>query len=141
MTLIADSDVDDPVIRALQEVRYDIKRLRDIGAPVRPDRAVMDAVLNVGNVFVTKDAGIPSQAYYYQFAQNGLTVVLLRWKCPAPRCWQEMVETILMDGKNWEETALRAPHVISVSHRKSRARPWTTIGAEIVWHTLAKGGL
>lgn len=138
MTLIADSDVDDPIIRALQEVRYDIRRLSEISAPARPDKAVMEAVLKVGKVLVTKDIGLAPQAY--QYAQMGLTVVQPRWKNHPPECWQQMVEIILRDGKQWEEIAGRQPSVISVTYRRgSRARSWGEVPPRIMGALGADG--
>ncbi len=73
---------------------------------------------------MTLDAGIPSQAYLERFADNGLTVVLLRWKKSGSKDWQEMLETILKDGKKWEEIAEKDPSVISVSYGRMRVRSW-----------------
>lgn len=62
MTLVADADVPDPVLSALQAVRYDIVRHDELGIPVRPDEELMAGLLAVGRVLVTRDVGIPSQA-------------------------------------------------------------------------------
>ena len=43
--LVADADVPGPVIAALKILRYPIATHVDIGAPVRPDTALMDSVL------------------------------------------------------------------------------------------------
>ena len=80
--LIADADVPGPVIAALKTLKYPIATYQDIGAPVRPDTALIEHMLRHGHgrVLVPHDRGIPAQAYIDQFHQRGLTVVLLRWK-------------------------------------------------------------
>ena len=125
--LVADADVPGPVIRALQALKYPIKTYHEIGAPVRPDSALMNHVLCYSRVLVTGDAGIPSQAYAGQFAAKGLTVVLLRWKTATPLDFQEMAMRILRDGASWEEIASHTPSIISANKRSSRARPWTDL--------------
>ncbi len=80
MTLVADGDVQDQIVQALQAVKYDIVTYDQLGLPIRPDKLLMERILSLGGVLVTRDTGIPSQAYLYQFAQYGLTVVVLRWK-------------------------------------------------------------
>lgn len=138
MTLIADANVPDPVIQALLAVKFDVKRIKDI-AKTRPDRAVMQACLDVQGVLVTLDQGIPSQAYLYEFAKNGLTVVLMRWKKSTHRDWQEMVEVTLKDARKWEEAASKEPVIISVSYKRgSRIRPWSTIPELIVKQALSE---
>jgi hypothetical protein len=122
--LVADADVPGPVIAALKILRYPIATHVDIGAPVRPDTALMDSVLAHSHVLVTRDAGIPSQAYVAQYPRRGLTVVLLRWKTATFKDFQEMAEMILRDGTRWEEIASHTPSVISVNKRGSRHRAW-----------------
>ena len=131
MTLVADADVPDPIIRALQELRYDIVRAGDLGLANRPDRDLMAAILQTGGVLLTLDKGIPSQAYLYEYAHHGLTVVVLRWKTQFPRDWQEMAYAILRDGHKWLQMAAEAPSIISVSRSGSRVRPWSSIPPSI----------
>jgi hypothetical protein len=50
VTLVADADVPDPVIRSLQAVRYDIIRYTDLGLPSTPDTALMEALLERGGI-------------------------------------------------------------------------------------------
>ncbi len=127
MTFIADDNVPDPVIQALLAVKFDIKRIKDIVA-TKPDYSVMQSCLEENGILVTFDLGIPSQAYYYEFAKNGLTVVLLRWKRSTYRDWQEMVEIILRDAHIWKEAASKESSIISVSYKRgSRVRFWSTI--------------
>ena len=128
--LVADADVPYPVIRALKILRYPIVTYDEIGAPVRPDTALMDYVLNhvqESPILVTKDTGIPSQAYVGQYAQAGLTVVLLRWKTSTYPDFQKMAELILRDGEKWIELASHTPSVISVSRHGSRPRAWSQV--------------
>ena len=131
MTLVADADVPDPVIRSLQAVRYDIIRYTELGLPSTPDRALMAALLQSGGILLTRDTGIPSQAYLYEYGIHGLTVVLLRWKQQRARDWQEMVEAILRYGESWEALAEEEPCIISVSRGRSRPRPWRTLPPEV----------
>ena len=130
MTLVADADIPEPVIRSLQILKYDIVRYSEIGLPSRPDRALMEALLQSGGILLTRDTGIPSQAYLHQYGIHGLTVVLLRWKQQRARDWQEMVEAILRYGESWERTARETPSLISVSRSGSRARPWHALPPE-----------
>jgi hypothetical protein len=130
VTLVADADVPIPVIQALKAVRYNIIRYSEIGLPT-PDRALMEALLNVGGILVTRDTGIPSQAYLYEYGLHGLTVVVLRWKQHRAKDWQEMVEAILRYGESWEAIAKEQPSLISVSRSGSRARPWHTLPPEV----------
>ena len=127
MTLVADADIPDPIIRPLQEVRYDIIRAKDLRLPSRPDRDLMAGILQLGGVLLTLDTGIPSQAYMYEYAHQGLTVVVLRWKTQFPKDWQEMVSAILRDGEKWARIAAETPSIISVTRSRSRVRPWSTI--------------
>ena len=126
--LVADADVPGPVVDALKVLRYPIATYEDIGAPARPDTALLDHCLRTGHrVLVTRDTGIPSQAYVARYPQRGLTVALLRWKTSTFQDFQKMAEMILRDGEKWEETAAREPSVISVSRHGSRSRPWVEI--------------
>ncbi len=128
MTLIADADLYDPVIRALKEVRYPILRYDEIGAPIRPDSGLMARVLEFGaRVLVTRDTGVPLQAYAFEYAHNGLTVVLMRWKNAQPEAWQEMVASILVHGREWERIANTDPSVITVNRRGYRSRSWSSV--------------
>lgn len=131
MTLVADADIQDPVIQALQAVKYDIVRYSEVGLPIRPDRALMEALLQSGGILLTGDTGIPSQAYLHEYGIHGLTVVLLRWKQQRAKDWQEMVEAILRYGESWERTAREMPSLISVSRNGSRERPWHTLPPEL----------
>jgi hypothetical protein len=129
---VADADLPEPVVKALQILQYGILRYSEIGAPVRPDSELMYAVLKHGGVLVTRDTGIPSQTYLFEYAQNGLTVVVLRWKESTPRDWQEMAGAILRDGERWEQIAVEIPSVISVSRSRSRARAWQDVPTSII---------
>ena len=129
--LIADADVPYPVIQALKILRYPIASFDDIGAPVRPDKALMEHVLRHSRVLVTRDTGIPSQAYVAQFPAQGLSVVLLRWKTSTPRDFQEMAMMIMRHGEEWEELASYTPSIISVNRRSSRHRAWSDVPDEI----------
>ena len=131
--LVADADVPGPVVDALKILRYPIATYEDIGAPARPDTALMDHCIRTGNyVLVTRDTGIPSQAYVARYPERGLTVALLRWKTSTFGDFQKMAEMILKDGAKWEATASREPSVISASRHGSRIKPW----GEIPPHTL-----
>jgi hypothetical protein len=131
VTLVADADVPVPVIQALKAVRYDIIRYSEIDLPSTPDRALMEALLQSGGILLTRDTGIPSQAYLHEYGIHGLTIVLLRWKQQRARDWQEMVEAILRYGESWERTARETPSLISVSRSGSRGRPWYTLPPEV----------
>jgi hypothetical protein len=125
--LIADADVPPPVIEALKVLRYPIATYDEVGAPIRPDKALMAHILAHSRVLVTRDLGIPSQAYVAQYAEQGLTIVLLRWKTSTYRDFQEMTKAILHDGARWEEIASNTPSVISVNRQGSRYRAWTEV--------------
>lgn len=129
--LVADADVPMPVIRALQAVQYPIVTYNEIGAPVRPDKALMQHVLRHSRVLITRDTGIPSQAYVAQYPAQGLSIVLLRWKTSTPKDFQEMAMMILRDGEKWEERAAHTPSIISVSKNRSRYRAWSDIPDDI----------
>ena len=124
--LVADADVPSQVVDALKILKYPIATYQDIGAPVRPDSALIEHMLSHSDyrVLVTRDTGIPGQAYIDQFHRRGLTVVLLRWKTSTPRDFQEMAVRILLDGEKWEQTAADTPSVISANRRGSRIRQW-----------------
>lgn len=127
--LIADGDVPDPVITSLQAVQFPIVRYKELALPVRPDKQLMAKILSAQGIMLTMDKGIPSQAYLFEYAQNGLTVVVLRWKKSRPIDFQQMVLAILRDGESWGNTT--QPSVISVSQHGSRPRAWSTIPSTI----------
>jgi hypothetical protein len=141
MTLVADGDVPDQVIAALQIVKYDIVRYKELSFPVRPDKQLMAKILSIQGIILTRDLGIPSQAYLFEYAQNGLTVVVLRWKQSRPIDYQEMVLAILRDGESWGNTAGTQSSVISVSRHGSRPRPWSTIPSAIANHAKVQFGM
>lgn len=122
--LVADADVPGPVLSGLRAVEFPIVSFREIGAPVRPDSALIEHMLATSNhrVLVTLDKGIPSQRYVAQFSERGLTVVLLRWKTSTTRDFGEMVNRIRSDGDRWEQAAAECPHVISANRYASRYR-------------------
>lgn len=129
--LIADADIPYPVVQALKILEYEIATLEESNLPIRPDRDILQGALRLKGVIITKDTGIPSQAYLFEYAQYGLTVVVLRWKQSNPKAWQEMTEAILRDGASWEKLAAQTPSVISVNRYGSRARSWATIPSTI----------
>lgn len=127
MIFIADDCIYDPIVKALQMIRFDIKRRWDIGVK-SSDPPIIEACLADKNVLITFDLGVPPQAYYHEFGQNGLTIVLLRWKNATHRDWQQIVEVILRDSAQWLEIAVESPSVISVGYKSgSRARTWDKI--------------
>lgn len=133
MTLILDQCVYEPIIRALEAVQYDCVRLSLVtGSGQSPNEAVMQASLDRQAVLVPLDTGIPSQAYVDEFAAKGLTVVLLRWKTATPKDWQQILETILRHGAEWERIAASNPSVVSVRYRQMRPRPWSSIPRLVV---------
>ena len=127
--LVADADVPGPVITALKVLRYPVVTFQDIGAPIRPDTALIEHMLTFSDhrILLTLDQGIPGQAYIDQFHRRGLTVVILRWKTSTTRDFQEMAVRILQDGEKWEEMAARSPSVISVNRRGYRVREWKDV--------------
>ena len=131
MTLFADANVPEPIIVALEAVRFDIRRTSELLPSTGTDRDVMRAVLEANGILVTFDAGIPSQAYAYQFARRGLSVILLRWETSTPKDWQEIVVAILRGADDWRESAGNRPAVLSVSRGGTRIRPWSDIPVEI----------
>ena len=50
MTLVADGDVQDQIIQALQAVKYDIVTYDQLGLPIRPDKLLMEKILSLGGV-------------------------------------------------------------------------------------------
>ena len=129
--LVADADIPFPVIRALKILQYPIATFDDIGAPVRPDKALMEHVLQHSRVLITRDTGIPSQAYVAQYPAQGLSVVLLRWKTSTPKDFQEMAMMILRHGGEWEQRASHTPSIISVNRNGSRYRAWSDVPDDI----------
>lgn len=127
--LVADADVPGPVITALKALRYPVVTFQDIGAPIRPDTALIEHMLTFSDhrILLTLDQGIPGQAYIDQFHRRGLTVVILRWKTSTARDFQEMAIRILQDGEKWEEIAAQSPSVISVNRRGYRVRQWKDV--------------
>ena len=127
--LVADADVPGPVITALKALRYPVVTFQDIGAPIRPDTALIEHMLNFSDhrILLTLDQGIPGQAYIDQFHRRGLTVVILRWKTSTARDFQEMTVRILQDGEKWEDIAAQSPSVISVNRRGYRVRQWKDV--------------
>lgn len=73
--LIADADVPDPVVQALQILGYGIVRYAELNIPVRPDKALLEGVLSHQGVVITKDTGIPSQAYLFEYAQTRMVLL------------------------------------------------------------------
>lgn len=124
MILVADADVRDPIVQALQAISFPISRLSELHIPVRPDTAVMQGVLDAGGLLLTFDTGIPSQAYLHQFGRAGLTVAVVRLDQEGPIAWQKATEIILRDWHAWQRVAARAPSVISVTWSGSRSRAW-----------------
>jgi hypothetical protein len=138
LIVIADACIVDPVIRALKELKFAIVTISELKSE-RPDYSVMQCCLKNQGILITLDTGIPSQAYAFQYARNGLTVVLLRWKSQNREAWQQMTEIILRDHKYWIEIAEKEPSVISVSYRRgSRTRSWKDISPLISEHAFLK---
>lgn len=129
--IVADGDVPDPVVTALKTLGYDIKTCDDLGLPVRMDPKIMAGALAHNSILLTMDTGVPSQAYLFELAQNGLSVVVLRWKVCNCKAFQEMALAILRDGEDWQRKAANDPCVISVNNRKSRCRSWSNISPNI----------
>ena len=116
MTFIADASVPVPVVRALQAVRFDIRRLDDIAAGDITDRAVAHSVLQFGGILITLDLGRTPSPYVGELVENGLTVVSLRWSASTPLDWQQMVDVILRKAESWLQAAGGGPSLINVSH-------------------------
>ena len=128
MTFIADANVPDPVVRALQAIRFDIRRLDDVAAGEVSDRAVAHSVLASGGILITLDLGRASSAYTSELIENGLTVVSLRWNASTPLDWQQMVDAILRKADSWLQAAGGGPALINVSHAGgSRPRSGPTL--------------
>jgi len=127
LIFVADDCIYDPIVRALQIIRFEVKRRTDIGTR-SPDPPILEACLHDHNILITFDMGIPPQAYLYDFGQNGLTIVLLRWKTSTYKDWQQIVEIILRDSSKWKESAQKEAGIISVNYKKgSRIRLWKDI--------------
>ena len=122
VSFVADDDLYEPVKAALEKLHFDIIR-----APARDDKNLLAKTLELGKVLITRDTGIPSQAYAFEFAKNGLSVVVLRWKGSNATVWQEMTLAILRYSKEWECIANTEPSVISVKKNGYRARAWKNI--------------
>lgn len=138
MKLIADHCIYDPILRALSSLKFPIVSITQLQSET-PDFTVIQACLDNDGVLLTLDKGMPPQAYAFQYAANGLSVVLLRWKSSAAEAWQQITEVILRDYKQWIEIAQRETSVISVSYRGgSRPRSWEEISPLIIGHALAK---
>ena len=116
MTFIADASVPDPVVRALQAVRFDIRRLGEIAAGDITDRVVAHSVLQFGGILITLDLGRTPSPYVSELIENGLTVVSLRWSASTPLDWQQMVDAILRKAESWIQAAGGGPSLINVSH-------------------------
>ena len=116
MTPIADASVPDPVVRALQAVRFDIRRLDDIAERDITDRVVAHSVLQFGGILITLDVGRTPSPYVSELIENGLTVVSLRWSASTPLDWQQMVDAILRKAEGWIQAAGGGPSLINVSH-------------------------
>ena len=99
----------------------------------------MQACLDNEGILVTLDKGMPSQAYAFEYASKGLSVVLLRWKSNKQEAWQQITEIILRDHKLWFEIAQKETSVISVSYKGgSRSRSWSDISPLIKGHAFSK---
>ena len=116
MTFIADASVPDPVVRALQAVRFDIRRLSDIVSGDVSDRAAAHSVLEYGGILLTLDLAQSPSPYVGELIENGLTVVSLRWSASTPLDWQQMVDAILRKAESWIQAAGGGPSLINVSH-------------------------
>ncbi len=124
---ISDHCIDYPVIQSLLAVKFDIKRIEDCTQKT-DDRSVMEVCLAEKAILITLDKGMSSQAYFYQFGRNGLTLVLLRWRHQTYKDWQQMVQIILRDAHLWEKASNPEPSMISVSYKRgTRVRPWSHI--------------
>jgi len=136
--LIADHCVYEPIIQALKKLQFPILSIYDI-QDGRADYTVMQACLDNNGILITLDRGIPSQAYAFEYASKGLSVVLLRWKSSKQDAWQEMTEVILRESKHWIETAERETSIISVSYKGgSRPHAWSDISPQIIKHAFNK---
>ena len=127
MRLIADADFPFPIVAALKALRFPAFTLQDLDIPLRPDSAVMQGALANDGILATSDAGIPSQAYLYEFGARGLTIVLLRIKPQGREAWQRAAGLILLNWSEWEAKASERPSLITISRSNVRVRPWDTL--------------
>jgi len=138
LKLIADHCVYEPIVLALSNLKFPLISIKEIQSEI-PDYTVMQACLDNDGVLITLDTGMPSQAYAFEYAKNGLTVVLLRWKSGNHEAWQQITEVILRDHKLWFEIAQEETSVISVSYKGgSRPRAWAEISPLIIGHAFTK---
>ena len=137
MKIIADHCIFDPVIQSLQVLRFPIVSIKTLQQE-KPDYSVMQTCLENDGILITLDKGIPSQAYAFQYAQGGLTVVLLRWRLQGYKTWQQMVEVILRDYGRWVTIAQEYPSVISAKYSGSRHHTWNEIPPLIAEHAFMK---
>lgn len=135
---IADHCIFAPIVQALSVLKFPIKSIQQVQKE-RPDYSVMRTCLIQNAILITLDLGIPSQAYAFQYAKAGLTVILLRWRTQTPKDWQQMTEVILRDHEQWSAIAKKDTSVISVSYKGgSRPRSWSQISPLIVEHAFVK---
>ena len=118
MTFIADASVPDPVVRALQAVRFDIRRLGEIAAGDVSDRAAAHSVLEYGGILLTLDLAQSPSPYVGELIENGLTVVSLRWSASTPLDWQQMVDAILRKAESWIQCRRRR----ALAHKRQPRR-------------------
>ncbi len=138
MRLIADHCIYEPIVLALSNLKFPLISIKEIQSE-RPDYTVMQACLDNDGILLTLDKGMPSQAYAFEYASKGLTVVLLRWKSNKEEAWQQITEIILRDHKLWLEIAQEETSVISVRYKGgSRPRTWAEISPLIIGHAFAK---
>lgn len=138
MILVADHCIYDPVVQALKKLKFPILSISELQDEIA-DYTVLQACLDNSGLLITLDKGIPSQAYAFEYANKGLSVVLLRWKSSKQDAWQQITEVILRDYNNWIEIAEKDTSIISVSYRGgTRARAWSDISPHIVKHAFAK---
>ncbi|MFC2060634.1 DUF5615 family PIN-like protein [Chloroflexota bacterium] len=138
MKLIADHCIYDPVLQALSALKFPITSITDL-LTERVDYTVMQACLDNNGLLLTLDKGMPSQAYAFEYASKGLSIVLLRWKSGNNEAWQQITEIILRDSRYWIEIAQQETSIISVSYKGgSRSKAWTEISPLIVMHAFTK---
>lgn len=136
MILVADHCIYDPIIQALKKLRFPILSITELQNDI-VDYSVMEACLESDGILVTMDKGIPSQAYAFEYASKGLSVVLLRWKSNKQDAWQQITEIILRDGNQWIQIAERETSIISVNYKGgTRARAWAEISPHIIRHAF-----
>jgi hypothetical protein len=138
---IADHCILDPVVQSLLAVKFDIKRIKDCTEKT-DDISVMRVCIDRKAILITLDRGMSSQAYYYQFSKNGLSIILLRWKHQTYLDWQQMVQVILRDHNLWGKAVKIDPSMISVSFtRGTRVRPWSKVPSLISLQAPKQGFL